>query len=198
MSALASPVVFVGLGACLVAAAAFALAWWREPSRRAARTAATRLGGRADIVFTAPLRGQGVGLRVQPPGVAVVRHPGDAGLVFGFEEVIGIELIFDGEVRARAFRGEPRRPLDLVRPAARQVGVRLVFDDVRYPDFELELIRTDDGPIDPGPSIDAARKLFAHVEAIVRQPPEPAPPQPGQAPQTPEGPAQLDLDKAPF
>ena len=211
MSALASPVVVVGLGACFVASAAFALAWWREPSRRAARTAATRLGGMADVVFTAPLRGQGVGLRVKPPGVAVVRRAGDPGLVFGFEEVIGIELIFDGEVRARAFRGEPRRPLDSVRPSARQISVRLVFDDVRYPDFELELIHPDDGPVDPASSVEAARKLFSHVEAIIRQPPAIAsrPPEPEMAPpppplqeatppRPPPIPPDLDLDEAPF
>jgi len=207
VSALASPVALVGLGACAVASAAFALAWWREPSRRAARTAATRLGGQADVVFTAPLRGQGVGLRVKPPGVAVVRRSGDPGLVFGFEEVIGIELIFDGEVRARAFRGEPRRPLDIIRPAASQISVRLVFDDVRYPDFELELIRPDDGPMDPAPCVDAARKLFSHVEAIIRQPPaiasRPAepdlpPPQAQAPPRPPPIPPDLDLDEAPF
>ena len=208
MSALPSPMIVVGLGACFVAVSAFALAWWREPSRRAARTAATRLGGVADVVFTAPLRGQGVGLRVKPPGVAVVRRAGDPGLVFGFEEVIGIELIFDGEVRARAFRGEPRRPLDIVRPSASQISVRLVFDDVRYPDFELELIRPDDGPVDPATSVDAARKLFSHVEAIIRQPPaiagsrpaEPEPPpQPAPVPPRPPPiPPDLDLDEAPF
>ena len=210
MSALAAPVVIMGLGACFVAGAAFALAWWREPSRRAARTAATRLGGQADVVFTAPLRGQGVGLRVKPPGVAVVRRAGDPGLVFGFEDVIGIELIFDGEVRARAFRGEPRRPLDIVRPSASQISVRLVFDDVRYPDFELELIRPDDGPVDPATSIEAARKLFSHIEAILRQPPAvagsrspdagqpPPPPQASVPPRPPPIPPDLDLDEAPF
>lgn len=220
MSAPASPAVILGLGAGLVAVAAVAVAWWREPSRRAARTAATRLGGQADIVFTAPLRGQGVGLRVRPPGVAVVRHAGDPGLVFGFEEVMGVELIFDGEVRARAFRGEPRRPLDIVRPAASQISVRLVFDDVRYPDFELELAHPDDGPVDTAPSIEAARKLFSHVEAILRQPPAireapqsttlsapstpasppvaEAPPQPAAPARPPPIPPDLDLDEAPF
>ena len=148
------------------------------------------------------------------PEFPVVRRAGDPGLVFGFEEVIGIELIFDGEVRARAFRGEPRRPLDIVRPSASQISVRLVFDDVRYPDFELELIRPDDGPVDPATSIEAARKLFSHVEAIIRQPPAiagsrppepeqplpppPPPPQEAIPPRPPPIPPDLDLDEAPF
>jgi len=157
----------IGAGAIVVAAMAFS--WWMEPGRRALRTMASRLGGLLDVATTAPLRGQGVGLRISPPGIVVVRKAGDQGLVFGFEELSGVELIFDGEVRARAFRGEPRRPLDATHPRVSHVCVRLVFDDIRHPDFELVLRHPDDPGDLPAADVEAARRLYAHLETVIRQ-----------------------------
>ncbi len=185
------PLAVVGLGAVMVAATAGFVAWWMEPSRRITRALASRLGGQIDALATAPLRGQGVGLRIVPQGIAVVRKPGDIGLAFGFEELLGVELIFDGEVRARAFRNEPRRPLDVTHPNIRHLCVRLVFDDLRYPDFELQLLHPDDSPGDLATLIDSGRKLFAHLEAIVRQPRAIAP---AHIPPVPELAAPVDDD----
>ena len=175
------PLAIFGLGAVLVTATAGLVGWWMEPRRRIARTLAHRLGGQVDALAVAPLRGQGAGVRVVPQGIAVVRRPGDVGLAFGFEELLGVELIYDGEVRARAFRHEPRRPLDITHRNIRHLCVRLVFDDLRHPDFELQLLQPDDPPQDLPALIDTGRRLFAHLEAIVRQtravaPTRPAPP----------------------
>ena len=163
------PLAILGLGAVLVTATVGLVGWWLEPRRRVARTLAHRLGGQVDALATAPLRGQGVGVRIVPQGIAVVRKPGDIGLAFGFEELLGVELIYDGAVRARAFRHEPRRPLDITHPNIRHLCVRLVFDDLRHPDFELQLLHPDDPPGDVPTLIDSGRRLFAHLEAIVRQ-----------------------------
>ncbi len=128
-------------------------------------------------------RGEGIALRVAPPGIAVLRGSGDRGLTFGFEELLGVELTINGEVRARAFRGEPRRPLDVTRVRLDHLALRLVFDDLRHPDFELCMKEVGDGDGDgdagapPSRSateastlaLDSARRMFAHLEAVLRQ-----------------------------
>ena len=128
-------------------------------------------------------RGEGIALRVAPPGIAVLRGSGDRGLTFGFEELLGVELTINGEVRARAFRGEPRRPLDVTRVRLDHLALRLVFDDLRHPDFELCLKEVGDGDGDgdagapPSRSateastlaLDSARRMFAHLEAVLRR-----------------------------
>jgi hypothetical protein len=160
-------------GATAITAAAVAFRWWMEPARRTRRTLAARLGGALDAVVMASDRGEGIALRVTPPGIAVLRGPGDRGLAFGFEELLGVELMVNGEVRARVFRGEARRPLDVTRVRLEHLALRLVFDDLRYPDFELRL--RDVGEAEPEPSersalaLDSARRMFAHLEAVLRQ-----------------------------
>ena len=130
------------------------------------------LDGVADAVISGPVRGQGAALRFDQGRVAIVRGPTDHGLLFDVHELVGAELIFDGHVAARAFRGESRRPLDKIDPEVRRVILRLVFDDARDPDFELELWNDHDPP-KPGwdgpDAVQAARKFFARIEALVRK-----------------------------
>ena len=105
----------LGGGAVMTALAAAAV-WWLDPARRIARTLQRALNGPADSVVVAPARGQGAGLRLDENKIAVVRDFGDPGLIFELDELIGAELIFDGQVCARAFRGEGRRALDRIDP----------------------------------------------------------------------------------
>jgi HAMP domain-containing protein len=151
---------------------AAAVVWWMEPSRRIGRLLSRLLEGALDAVVTAPARGQGAGIRFDARRIAVVQNFTDGGLVFELHELVGAELIFDGQVAARAFRGESRRPLDRIDPEVGRVILRLVFDDVRDPDFDLELWNADDpyrqgwdGPA----AVQAARRFFARVEALVRK-----------------------------
>jgi hypothetical protein len=151
-----------------IAAAAFRL----EPDGRVRRALARALDARPDAVLTAPLRRQGLALRLGEGRLALSRGAGDRGLVFDFDELLGVELIFDGVVAARVHRGEPRRPLDLVAPLVRQASLRLVFDAVADPVFELELLRPEDeGRKDallPAVAVADARRWFARLEAVVR------------------------------
>ena len=103
--------------------------YWMEPHRRLARQMRRMLDGVADAVISGPVRGQGAALRFDQGRVAIVRGPTDHGLLFDVHELVGAELIFDGHVAARAFRGESRRPLDKIDPEVRRVILRLVFDD---------------------------------------------------------------------
>jgi hypothetical protein len=160
------------VGGAAMTALAAATVWWLEPSRRIARVLQRALGGPADHLVVSPARGQGAGLRLEENRIAVVRDFADPGLVFDLDELVGAELIFDGQVVARAFRGEGRRPLDRIDPEVSRVMLRLVFDDVRDPEFELELWNAADlpRPGQDGPAaVQAARKWFARLEAVLRR-----------------------------
>ena len=157
---------------CLLTAGIAAVNWWQEPHRRVGRSLAAVLGGPADATAIAALRGQGAALRVADAKIAVVRDFTDRGLVFDLDELIGAELIFDGQVAARVFRGEPRLALNNIAPRAQRVALRLVFDDLRDPEFLLELWSEHNGqPDDPAAAqaIAAARAWFTRAEAVVRR-----------------------------
>ncbi len=149
-----------------------AAAWWMEPSRQVARTLAKLLEGPVDAMVASPTRGQGAGLRFDTRRIAVIRDNRDLGIAYGLEELVGAELIFDGQVAARAFRGEGRKPLDRIDPQVGRVTLRLVFDDARDPDVDIEMWSEGDAPR-PGwggpEAVQAARKFFARVEALVRK-----------------------------
>jgi len=49
------------------------------------------------------------GVQIALPGITVLRFAGDPGLLYPLSAVRGVELILDGEVKARAFRGEGQR-----------------------------------------------------------------------------------------
>jgi len=76
-------------------------------------------------------------------------------------------------VAARMFRGEGRRPLDHVTPQVSAVVLRLVFDDMRDPEFELELLKPADltvrRPPDPEAMVHEGRRWFARLEAVLRR-----------------------------
>jgi hypothetical protein len=159
-------------GGGAMTALAGAAVYWSEPSRQIGRVLRRALEGPADAVIASPARGQGAALRLDTARVAIVRGARDHGLVFGLEELVGAELIFDGHVAARAFRGEQRRPLDRIDPDVGRVILRLVFDDVRDPDFELELWNAADPARQgwDGPdAVQAARRCLDRVEALVRR-----------------------------
>ena len=160
------------VGGAAVTALAGAAAYWLEPMRRIERALRRALEGKPDAFLASPVRGQGAGVLFDTRRLAILRDFSDGGLLFELAELVGAELIFDGQVAARAMRGEPGRLLDRIDPEVSRVTVRLVFDDVREPEFELDLWRADDPPR-PGwngqAAVQAARRFFARVEALVRR-----------------------------
>jgi hypothetical protein len=158
------------LGATTLAAA---LTWWLEPERRTVRALTRLLGAPPEALALAAPRSQGAAMRIGEGRLAVVRGVGDAGLIYDLYELIGVELIFDGQVAARMFKGEARRALDQISPQVSRVILRLVFDDVRDPEFELELLSpTDFGlrhPPDPQMAVQEGRRWFARLEAVLRR-----------------------------
>ncbi len=151
--------------------------WWHNDERRIRRALRNVLRSEPEAMIIAQGRGRGAGFSFASGLIAVAWDRGDWCLVYRIDEVIGAELIIDGQVVARAFRGEPRRALEQVVSSADQVTLRLLFDDPRSPDFELDLwLRGDEARRDdwsPRAAIGEANRWLARVEAIVRRPARP-------------------------
>jgi hypothetical protein len=163
----------LALAGCLVTVAGSGAAWWRDEQRRLTRYLRKALGAHPESVIIAPGRGRAAGLNLERGLIAVLWDGGVKGLVYRLRQLVGAELILDDQVAARAFRDEPRRALDHAPNSAHRVTLRLIFDNPRDPDFEVELWP----PIDPAKreratvaeAIAASRRWISGVEAILRQ-----------------------------
>jgi hypothetical protein len=172
--------------------------WLTNEDRRIGAALRRVLHGPSEATLIAHGRGRGAGLSVTTGLFATVWDKGAWCMVYRLDEVTGGELLVDGEVAARVFRGEPRKALDRIPATAREVMLRLVFDDPRYPDFELELWTAGDETRREGPTAakaaQAANQWLARIEAIVRRPRSPvsvsaAPPAPKVATRKPPPPS---------
>jgi hypothetical protein len=180
----------LALAGCLVTVAGSGAAWWRDEDRRLRRYLRRALGAPPESVIVSPGRGRAAGLSLDRHAIAVLWDGGVKGLVYRLRQLVGAELILDDQVAARAFRGETRRALDQAPSTAHRVALRLIFDNPRDPDFELELWP----PADPSrrerttvaQAIAAGRRWISGVEAILRQPEPERDPEPLHVAQEPE------------
>ncbi len=172
---------WLALAGTAVTFAGSAAIWFMDEERRIRRAFRHVLKLPADAVIVA--NGRGVGFNFARNLAAVAWDQGAWCLVYRIDELVGAELIVDGEVRARAYRGEARRALERTTPGAGQITLRLVFDDARHPDFEIAMWSPGDEARRRAPSpaeaIQEANRWIARVEAILRRA---APPRPAAAP----------------
>lgn len=156
--------------------------WWLNDERRIRRALRNVLKSEPEAMVVARGRGRGAGFSFASGLLAVAWDRGAWCLLYRIDEVTGAELIIDGQVTAKAYRGEPRRALEQAVSSADQVTLRLVFDDPRNPDFELDLwLRGDEARRDdwsPRAAIGEANRWLARIEAIVRRPARPQAPPP--------------------
>lgn len=156
--------------------------WWLNDERRIRRALRNVLSSEPEAMIVALGRGRGAGFSFASGMLAVAWDRGDWCLLYRIDEVTGAELVIDGTVVAKVFRGEARRALEQQVSSADQVTLRLVFDDPRNPDFELDLwLRGDEARRDdwsPRAAIQEGNRWLARVEAIVRRPARPAAPPP--------------------
>jgi len=163
-------IVLVALAAAALTTAALTLNWWMEPERRLRRALLKSLGSVAEAEAISAVEGRAAALDFDGGQIAVLWDRGAHGLVYGFDEVEGGEVIVDGHVVARVRRGEARKALDVMAPSAELVTLRLLFADARYPEFELALWNA----ISPGqagsPSeaMRLGRRWLSHIEALLR------------------------------
>jgi hypothetical protein len=166
----------LGLAGSLLTVMGSGAAWWLDEDRRLRRLLRRSLGGEPDGAIVARGRNTAAGFRLASNQVVVMRHGGAEALLYPLQALIGAELIVDHQVVARALRDEPRRALDQIATAASRVTLRLVFDDPRHPDFDLDLwlpldeARRDSRP--PAAAIEEARGWLARAEAILRRAPQ--------------------------
>ncbi|MFN3229451.1 MAG: hypothetical protein ACK41P_06330 [Asticcacaulis sp.] len=185
MDQLARTLIWFALAAALFTVIAKGLGWWLEDTRRMRRTLAKALGKLPDAEVMDFTHGKAAALDFTRGDLAVLWDRSGNGLVFGFDEIEGAELIIDGKVVGRSQRGENRRVLDETFSGASRVVLRLMFDDVRYPELELEVFGPDLVHRQPGASADAAvklgRKWLSHIDAVIRRPKPPKAPVPAPA-----------------
>jgi hypothetical protein len=152
------------------------LAWWFEEERRLKRLVTRALGGDFDAAIVAKGRGQAAGFRVETEQMVVMSRGGADALLYRLDHLDGAELLIDHQVAARVFRGDGRRSLDKVEQAPQDVTLRLIFNDVNNPDFDLELWKIEDlerrhSPV-PGKVVQEARSWIGRIDALVRRSPQ--------------------------
>lgn len=156
--------------------------WFYNDERRIRRALRRVLQADPDSMLVALGRGRGTGFSFASGLAAVAWDKGGWCLVYRLDEVVGAELVVDGQVVARVYRNEQRRALEQAVSSADQVTLRLIFDDPRYPDFDLDLwLRGDENRRDdwsPRAAIQQANQWLARVEAVLRRPGRPRAPAP--------------------
>lgn len=149
--------------------------WILDEPRRIRRALRRVLKSEPEAMVLAQGRGRGAGFSFETGLAAVAWDRGAWCLIYRIDELIGAELVIDGQVAARVYRGEPRRALEQRVSSADQVTLRLIFDDPRNPDFDLDLwLRGDEARRDdwsPQAAIQEANRWLARAEAILRRPP---------------------------
>jgi hypothetical protein len=160
------------LGGAGVTLAAWLAASFMAEERRLARAFRQGLGGHPDAALIVHGAGRGVALGLGAQRLVTAWDAGGWRMTYPLDELLGAELDLDGEVAARALRGEPRRLLDHQSGAEREVRLRFLFDDARHPDFELVLWpsrASRGGPARPREAIAEANRWLARVEAVLRK-----------------------------
>lgn len=159
-------------GAALAILGSFAV-MFADEDRRIRRALQKVLKGPPEASVTAPGRGRGAGFSFATGLAAVAWDGGSWCLVYRLEELVGAELIIDGQVMARAYRDEVRRPLDRVSAQASRVTLRLIFDDPRHADFDIDLwVAGDDlrrPNASPATAVQEANSWLARTDAILRR-----------------------------
>lgn len=174
MSELWRLLVLVTLSASAVTCAGSAAIWFMDEDRRIRRALRHVLKGPPETVIVAKGRGRGAGFNFSTNQAAVAWDSGAWCLIYRIDELMGAELSVDGQVIGRVFRGEPRRAIDQVVQQAAQVTLKLIFDDPRHPDFELDLWLESDQQRretrSPADAIQEANRWLLRADAIVRRP----------------------------
>lgn len=162
----------LGLAGVAVTLAGGIARWWGDEGRRVRRGLKIILKGEPHGFLVARGRGRGIGFNFTSNQVAVAWDQGAWGLSYSLDELMGAEVIVDGQVVGRVHRSETRRVIEAV-TAGQRVALRLVFDDVSHPDFTLDLwLPADAGRGDelpPGEAAEEANRWLGRIEALLRR-----------------------------
>lgn len=167
--------VLLALGGAAFAVLGGVVAHFLDETRRITRTLALALGADPQPLLIARGRGCGIGFDLAGGRVAVAWDRGGWRLTYPLAELVGVELVVDRRVAARAFRGESRRPLDDLDEPGSLVRLRFVFDDPRHPEFILDLWTEDDSAGSAEAALEDANRWLARMDALLRRPAARAP-----------------------
>ncbi|HEY3798340.1 MAG TPA: hypothetical protein VGL58_08300 [Caulobacteraceae bacterium] len=162
-------ILMVLAGGLAVTLGVAAFAWLMAEERRLARVFRRALGAAPDAAIVARGTGRGAALSMAARRIVTAWDGGGWRMDYALDELLGAEIDIDGEVAARAMRGEPRRLLERTGRAEHEVRLRLLFDDPRHPDFELALWPGRGAPANPREAIAEANRWVARVEAVLRR-----------------------------
>ena len=184
MSETARLLLLLALAGSAVTFLGSAALWMMDPQRRLTRALRRVLQAWPEAIALSPGSGRGAGFSFESGLAAVCWDSGAWCLVYRIDELSGAELKVDGEVVGRIMRDEPRRAVDRISGALEHVTLRLLFDDPRHPDFEVDLWTAGDQlrrvAASPADAMVEANRWLARTEAILRRPrapgriPEPA------------------------
>jgi hypothetical protein len=167
--------VLIGVAAVALAALGAAIGWYNEEGRRIRRGLRKVLQGETHALIVAPGRGRGAGFNFTTGAMAVTWDAGAWCLIYRLEELLGVELVVDGQVTGRVFRNEARRPVDVLGGANQQVSLRLVFDDPQHADFLLDLWSAARSPrragLDACQAVEEGNRWLARLESLFRRQP---------------------------
>lgn len=175
---------FAALLLTLVASGAL---WWYESTRRLTRGLTAAIGKAPDAIIFDTGTKKAAGLDFTHGDLAILWDLGRHGLVFTFDEIEGAELIVDERVVARTQKGEPRRVLEETYPGASRVVLRLIFNDLETPEFEVTLfgdLTTHAAyPKTASEAVQLGRKWLSHIDAVIKRTPPKAQPVRATAPE---------------
>jgi len=165
--------ILIGVGALGLTLLGAAVVWSMDERRTVRRGLRKVLGEEPHALLVARGRGRGVGFNFSTNRLAVAWDAGAWCLVYFVDELIGAELIVDGQVIGRVHRGEARRAVDAYTAANQFVRLRLVFSDPAYPDFDLDLWTAEDdgrrGALTSAEAVQEANRWLARTEALLRR-----------------------------
>ncbi len=173
MTETARLLLMLGLAGTAMTFLGSALLWFRNEPRRIRRALRRVLGAEPDALLIAQGRGRGAGFSLAQGALAVAWDRGAWCLVYRLDEILGAELIVDGEVVAKTHRDGFRQTLQTRIASADQVTLRLTLNDPTYPDFELDLwlagdeARRDDWS--PRAAVQEGDRWLARIDAIFRR-----------------------------
>jgi hypothetical protein len=151
------------------------VARWLDPQRRLMRYLRQALQAAPEGVMMARGMGRAIAFNLEAGKIALLWNKGAKGYVYKLDQLMGGEMMVDNAVLVRAYRNEPRLPLDEIPMGAHRAVLRLVFDNPRDPEYELELWPAYNGRgheyQSPADAIQAGRRWLSGLESILRRPP---------------------------
>ena len=167
-------VLLLVIAALALTALGAVIARWLDPARRLNRYLRLALQAAPEAVMMDRGGGKAIGLDFEAGKIAVLWDKGRKGYVYRLEQLTGAEMMIDHVVIARCFRDRPVMPLDEIPLSAHHGVMRLVFDNPRDPEYELEIWPAMNGRghehYSPADAVQAGRKWLTRLESLLRRP----------------------------